>query len=903
MNKMHTSHRILRLLAVVGILLMVVPMPVSMARAQDAGFYDISFEQLGYDESSLQDPYGYARYYFSLPANWQPLAGSYVDLHLSYWVANGETGTTGNVTVLFNGQVMVSEDLDAQGEITLQVDLPPELMRLPEDNLVNALEIRFEAYVACDETNKGAQALLAIRKSSYFHFAYKLRPLTVDLGRYPQPFYNDNAFIEEQTTLVLPDQPVATDLEAAVTISALLGRLTGNRIELDVASAANWNPAADGVDNLIVVGKPDTNPIIAQLKLPASLQERSLGLWSVMPAQVTAQQPFTLTLNVKNTSDATVQVNVLDRLPDGATIKGCSAECIQSNPGEYEWQVGSLEAGQEVSNQVQVVLNAALFPTGSRFEHTASLYDADRKLINVDSLSVPVAEEGSDSQAVPPAEKGKYFFAVDERAVSENDGLIQEIISPWDAGKAIVVVTGLTDEALLKAGWAMGTRTQFPGMNGQMALIENTLPYTLTKNDAVDIPFQSLGLADTRINATQSLVTQSGSTQGAMQVKFDVPYAWALGEDTSLALHFAYSAALQKLTGTLEVGLNGMPVNSVLLGDQPNVTTWMRLSLPKNRIHVGSNVLTLGVTADIPRCASLQVINSLWATVFADSYLHLPHDVQPTAFDLRYFPQPFVATADLSDTVFALPEQVKPAQAMELLRLAEYLGYTTKGNTFRPKVVLGGDPTKEPLAGYNLIAYGRPTENAYIAAANASLAQPFIPGADSIIQTVDNVVYRLPDKYDLGFIQLLNSPWSQDKMMLVVTGSSNPGVSWAVNGLLDTKISYKLKGNLGVLISAEDVRSTDTRTSQAGQPFFPALAQFMTTVGTVVPTATSQPALTPSPAAVAQATQVAAATAPEPGSPGTAPQGSVRPVWLLPLMIASALVVVFIASLAVLRKS
>jgi len=901
-------HSIFRVLAALGILLSFFVSPLSNAQAQTGDqpgqSYEITFEQMGYEEETLQDPYGAANYYFTLPVDWQPLAGTYVELHLGYWFASAQNQSMAELSVRLNDTLLWSQKLDTQGEMTVRVDLPPELLYLSSnENSINTLEVAFEAYGMCNEDSLGVQALLSIHNSSFLHFEYSLQPLAVNLAQFPKPLYYENAFTTDPTTFVLPDQPTAADLEAAMVISARLGKLTNYKLPLQVVSAASWHPVTSEAGNLVVIGKPEANTAIEKLTLPAALQKRSLGLSSTLPNKVTVSQPFTLTLTVTNTSQGVQNLIVSDRLPLGATLKGCSTKCQQADPAHYQWVVGDLQAGQMASNQVQIELDAASFPFGTHFEHTASLFNNQKELLNVDSLSTLVDGQADISQSVSSSqEKGNYFFAGNGDAVAESDGLVQELVSPRYPSKGILVVTGLSDDAVRKASQGLGTKTQFPGMEGQVALVEENLPYTTTEVTGNQFTFQSLGYSDRQV----------GAYQGSMQVKFDIPHGWTISDDASLFLHYAYSAAMKTLTGTLEVDLNGIAVNSILLDKQANLNLWDQLSLPKNKFQEGSNTLTLRVIADFPHCTTIQLLESFWLSIFADSFLNLPHSIEVTAFDLKTFPQPFANKSDLSDLAFALPERMDTTQVEDLLRLAEFLGYSANGDGFQPRVVVGGDPTKDPLDAYHIIAFGRPTENGYIAAANEALAQPFVPGTDTIIQKVDSIVYRLPDTYNMGFIQLLSSPWNGDKALLAITGSTTTGVNWAVNGLLDDKLNYRLKGNLGLLMKADDLRATDTRVIQAGQSLIPTMAQVMVPQNPAGP-GVAQPTVTPTPAAIAQAQPVQPAQPTQPLPTGTAvkaPGGSslaqqiaIRPVWHLPLMIASALIVILIAVLVIFRRS
>lgn len=123
--------------------------------------------------------------------------------------------------------------------------------------------------------------------------------------------------------------------------------------------------------------------------------------------------------------------------------------------------------------------------------------------------------------------------------------------------------------------------------------------------------------------------------------------------------------------------------------------------------------------------------------------------------------------------------------------------------------------------------------------------------------------------------------------MLVATGTTDEGVAWALNALTDERLSYKLDGNLVLVAQEEDVRATDTRAQVAQeQPgiSYADLVSAMITEATVTPmptpTATPEAMATPTP----MGTPISAA--------GTAaPAARSGPVWLIPLLIISILIV------------
>jgi len=857
-----------------------VAMPAHPVEAQAAQTFDLTLEGLGYQEQVLRGPLGKVHYYFGLPADWRPSAGGYLELNLVYTVSGQEGYAPALLTVQMNNHVLHTESFEASSGLQLHVDMPPEVWHLSEEEYVNDLRLSLEVHAPCE---LALLTSLVIQPSSYFRIVYSARPLLTDLALYPKPLYQRLAFEPVQTRFVLSAGPNSADIRAATMIAAKLGALTGDQLPL-VATLSSDLPPEANEEHLIIIGQPESSPLLRRLDLPLPLTERRLALRSEMPATVAPGQTFNCTLTVKNTSSTPIELTLEDRWPPSTTLLACQDECEEVMPNVLRWDIGRLTVGQEISTVVQVRLEP-LTPLRESVEHTASLLDKDGNVINVDTLVATVGTTDKGQTVASDPEKGAYFFARDGRGIAEGDGLIQEVVSPWSPRRAALVVTGLSDEAILRAGQALGARTGFPGMSGPYAIVQAAQPVSETTARPVeDITFASLGYVDSVLDVY---------TEG-IGYTFYVPRAWALDEDAGLALHFAHGTALSVVSATLEIQLNGVPIYSVLLDEQNVYDTWSAIPLPQSRLAVGTNRLNIRLSGDFPECMDVVFAERFWLTIYSGSFLHLPHEKTKSTFDLADFPQPFGDQNDLGDVVFLLPGHPAVTEVEGLLRLASRLGSAARGDAFLPQVALGGDPEKAMWGSYEVIALGRPTGNPYVADVNDSLPQPFIPGTDEIRQQVDHIIYRLPPGYSLGYVQELASPWDEDRVMLVVTGSTDEAVAWALDVLTNDELSYQLSGNLATVVREGEVRATDTRESAAEdgtEISYATLIQVMTPEATVTPTPTVTPA-TPTPIPVlATMTSIPADT------PVVVKRS--QPIWLMPLLIVSILAVVVSVGIAI----
>jgi len=609
--------------------------------------------------------------------------------------------------------------------------------------------------------------------------------------------------------------------------------------------------------------------------LPVSLQERQLNLAGEGPAVVTPGGILTYTLTLTNTTkDAVSSLSLVDELPAYAHLVACSPPCTEGAEGrEVRWPIPSLEAGETLRCTLGLRLSEAI--TDSVVENTATLLDAASSPLNVNTLtttvrSTPLPESGLRASV---RSESRYLFLAGERAVSENDGVVQEIVSPWDQTRAILVITGLSDEAVYKASRAMSFESHFPGMGGSFALVREVRPLAEASPElpATDLSFADLGYGDR---------VRWGSSQ-AVSYYFDIPLGWRLSEAAYLDLRFCHSQHISYEGSSLTVFFNNQPIATIGFSDETSLDGKLRVKLPASMARSGqSNRIEIQIGMQpFEECTNVD----MWSMISGESLLHLDHSTQDDyILDLDYYPIPFNQKRDLSDVLFVLPAMPQPNEWENALQLAAALGDAAGGSKLVPAVALGEVWSETELGSYHLLAIGRPSRNPVTQQVNAQLPQPFLPDSDQIEQRLDEVIFRLPPGVSLGYVQLIPSPWNESRSLLAVTGTSDEGVTWATRSLVSSNLLSQLEGDLA-LIRDQEVQALDTRKlTRSG---------LGVAVSTAVPELTPMVTVTPTgtPAGLA-----AAAATPMPQSSGGA-----RPSWLIPLVVATALAVAIVFAVAI----
>ena len=394
---------------------------------------------------------------------------------------------------------------------------------------------------------------------------------------------------------------------------------------------------------------------------------------------------------------------------------------------------------------------------------------------------------------------------------ADDHGILQEITSPWNARKAVLVVTGQTYAGIFKAGAALNRQILFPGLKGPLAVIEELLDPPQNAQDVAeplisDQTFENLGYQDTVIYGTQPTVER---------FNFSIPRSWQVSENPSLKLLFTHSGILSGTLSTLDVRLNKIPLGSILLDHSNSQDGLLEVELPNWLLESGNNYIEVLVDMSTVTDECLHwTSGQMWVVISRNSTLHLPHEPQSLMLDLADLFQPLTDEANLNDTYIALPETLSQTELDALLNLAVRLGAAAGGNYLALQVRLASDMDLGLKQTHHIVAIGQPSANSLVREVNDSLPQPFLPGGDEPSQIHNPAVIAIDPQRSIGYVQLAASPWNPDKALLVATGTDSTGVQAALNLL--ARSAGKLKGNLA-MIEDEKLIMIDTRPLQASQ--------------------------------------------------------------------------------------
>jgi hypothetical protein len=666
-------------------------------------------------------------------------------------------------------------------------------------------------------------------------------PATWQVGDNAEIQLNVATFIDETTATTLPLNDSSSRRGRVVVSPSATLSVVMNGVQLAVFSIeqteertltfpilpeALVSPRGDGRHELrIILREDDTCDFVRQTSVAIRESSRLILPHTIIPPS----------------TDLTLLPRPLFQqsfLPDIATI------VVADKPSVEEMQAALTVAasfGRMTDNRMQVSLKPLSQVTDDvrKAEHlifvgTAANFPALRDV----ELPSPIINGGFKPDGAQPS-----------------DGVVQMAVSPWNPANVVLIVSGNEGVGVGKAARAVSTATVRPTGRSDLALVADVLPRTIGETQLmVDRTFADLGYS------TQ-LLGQAGPYTA--EYRFYVPPGHEVEAEAYVNLFFNHSSLLNYERSAMTVMLNTDMIGSVRFSDQTASVSDVRLTIPRAALRTGINRLIIRADLSaILACADPRQ-QDLWMNIWPESSLHLPlvpaQEDGPQVFDLSAYPDPYALNPTLEDTG-VIVEANDPVAWNVAARLLADLGNQTEGIVVGVDVVYSDAVPDQLKSERNLLIVGRASKLPIIGELNDLLPASFDPGSDIATEKSSRVVYRVPPGTDIGYVQLIQSPWNPQRAVMAVLGSSDQGLEWAGAALWKGGLRSKLLGSFAA-VKDEQITISDIQPNMAAQATASATADAQTQA-----TATAAPAdATPAAAApVAQdpAAGVAASSVP-----------------------------------------
>jgi Bacterial cellulose synthase subunit. len=441
-----------------------------------------------------------------------------------------------------------------------------------------------------------------------------------------------------------------------------------------------------------------------------------------------------------------------------------------------------------------------------------------------------------------------------------DDGILQMIISPWNSERVVLVVSGASEAAVVKAARALSAVPVRINNRPNVAVVRDLPEAPADVALAIDQRLSDLGLEPRVIR----------DRTGTFDLRFTIPPGQQIDEGAYFDLTFNHAATVDFGQSSLSVGLNGIPIGSVRFSDETTRVTTSRITIPPSAARSGANVLTIQTNL-APRSLCTDVRNAdLWATIWPESALHLPMKPATTeprrTFNLSSYPLPFTLDPSLATTAFVVPQRA-PAAWNAAALLAFQMGRQTRDAILQPLAVFADNVPADVRESYDLLVIGRPSALPVLVELGDALPAPFDAGSD-VPRSVDTpVVYRVPPDASVAYLQMVVAPWNPERVVVAALGSDDAGIEQAMIMLIDPRQRARLTGTLAIVDQQQRVTLGNGRAVLTG----------------------------PAPTPVATATPVAAQPAQPPPqtvqpTPSPARNTSSNNSWLVPVAIIAVVI-------------
>lgn len=396
---------------------------------------------------------------------------------------------------------------------------------------------------------------------------------------------------------------------------------------------------------------------------------------------------------------------------------------------------------------------------------------------------------------------------------SEGDevGVLEMVPSPWNSERVVLIVSGNTDEAVVKASQALSTGVIRPAEVPNLALIDRVQAISTTPVVSVDQTLEDLGYDN---------VIFEGRGETSEPIQFFIPIGLTVTSEAFIELSLNHTSLVDYNRSGLFIFLNDQPIGSVRFSDATanQTSNLVRISIPPSAVKSGSNTLDLvSLLNPIDECSDPDQ-GGLFVTVWSDeTRLFLP--LAPVSVemarvrDLSAYPFPFNQSVSLDTMAFVLQND-NPDSWRFAVNIASRLGAIVDGGIMLPRAFYADNVPFEERSNYNFLVIGAPSKMPFIREINDQLPAPFPEDGDMAIESDLQVIFKVSPQTPVGYIELLESPWNSNNVIFAVLGNLPDGIAWAADALIVEDIRERLSGDFA-LISGRQVLSTDTRLSSS----------------------------------------------------------------------------------------
>ncbi len=270
-----------------------------------------------------------------------------------------------------------------------------------------------------------------------------------------------------------------------------------------------------------------------------------------------------------------------------------------------------------------------------------------------------------------------------------------------------------------------------------------------------------------------------------------VPEDYVLSSEGKFTFHIRYSENLDWDRSLMTVYWgNSLPMYSRKLTRDGADGETVAFSVPADAVGVAGTYLTITFDLEVKDldCTPRQ-LNMPWAYIAENSVLYLPQG-EKVSLSLGNRPAPFQRNSRMNDVLVVLPA-LPDAEELNLCGRAVAMLGAGSDPYGSMSVIRDHEFTEVSHADRNLVLVGKASTNRMIASLNGSLHFRY---TDDLTRFESNDKLILNQQYaaEVGVIQLLVSPYSVNRAMLVISAPASEGIRALTERLSSEKLRWAL---------------------------------------------------------------------------------------------------------------
>ena len=277
-----------------------------------------------------------------------------------------------------------------------------------------------------------------------------------------------------------------------------------------------------------------------------------------------------------------------------------------------------------------------------------------------------------------------------------------------------------------------------------------------------------------------------------------------LSESGKITLYFRYSENLDFNRSLISVYWGNVPVVSKKLSKENASGDELTFTIPADVAGTAAGAIRIDFDLELQDMFCTPRQNQMpWAYVSDESLFYLPAS---SIFDLSFdsIPSPFRADGKFNDVLLVISDN---PDSDELNLYAQIVGMYGEGvapyGSF--KVKRAGE-FAESDADYNIIAAGTYSGNSFLKMLNDKLYFPYSSGGDSF-ESNDQLILSGDYAKSIAILQLLKSPYADDRGILVLTGASEETLDYAEAFMRDGRQRYSLSKDCVIIDEESEIRA------------------------------------------------------------------------------------------------